>query len=181
MIELGCHRWQGLSFGIGLCVKFMIQRNKELLAQISNLGGKRLACHCPSHLPCHGDILCELYHRKCHGSATVVPSDEQARGAAEARRDRVTTDGSAQSMPYSATWCHTREMLSGCQPLRVGSGAKRRVLVDGGGLCSPGMWRPSERDPISVPGDQIRRAIESFFAEQCLDEQVLLASSSKAK
>ena len=32
-----------------------------LMDQLESLGGKRLACHCPLDLPCHGDVLKELY------------------------------------------------------------------------------------------------------------------------
>ncbi len=46
----------------------------------------------------------------------------------------------------------------------VGKGSKARLLVDGGGLCSPGLWapwnRPKVMDPVIVSvRAALRRAI----------------------
>ena len=31
------------------------------------------------------------------------------------------------------------------EPVRVGHGDRRRLLMDGAGLCSPGLWPPEQR------------------------------------
>ena len=39
------------------------QKREEILRQLPELRGKKLACFCSLDSPCHGDILCEMANR----------------------------------------------------------------------------------------------------------------------
>ena len=42
----------------------------------------------------------------------------------------------------------------------VGHGTNRRLLADGAGLCSPGLWAPHVRYPAEGIADKIQRALD---------------------
>ena len=79
----------------------------------------------------------------------TAPSDSQIRAAADARRREVAfqatsepgsdTEPDGEAEPAGSGWTGHGE------PYSVGRGARRRHLVDGGGLCSPGRWPRAHR------------------------------------
>ena len=44
-------------------------------------------------------------------------------------------------------------------PIMVGHGLNRRLLADGGGLCSPGLWPPHERHAAQGVAEGIQKAL----------------------
>ena len=71
-------------------------------------------------------------------------------------------------------------------PLRIGSGERQRIICDGGGLCSPGLWPPtSRRLPTAGAPLVIREAISAEInaldAAQAGWSQRLLATMASNK
>ena len=153
--------------------KCTILQSSDLLEKVASLGGKRLACHCPTGLPCHGDVLREIYEETYLDNMANPPTDQQARLAAEERNTLLQSGPGTRAVPHCAEWKATRVMMAG-EPLMVGHGVKRRILVDGGGLCSPGLWRPRDRDPPPAVAGKLFKTLELAYSEQCLNEQDLL-------
>ena len=50
-----------------------LSSNGELLLRLEELGGKRLACHCPSGVACPGDALIEAWLEKYGHRALICP------------------------------------------------------------------------------------------------------------
>ena len=45
-------------------------------------------------------------------------------------------------------------------PIMVGHGLNRRLLADGAGLCSPGLWPPHERHAAQGVAERIKKALD---------------------
>ena len=71
-----------------------LSSNKELLLRLEELGGKRLACHCPSGVVCHGDALIEAWIKKFGHHNTHLP----------ACTDFLTRNG--RDSPSGFMWSH---------------------------------------------------------------------------
>lgn len=142
--------------------KFYLSRSPALVNRLHELGGKVLACHCPRGLPCHGDILIEAYRDRFLAAAMVPPSDAQVGATRDARITQAVAGGHVAHRP--APTDPTRQLGVG-DPARVEKGGARRLLVDGGGLCSPGLWPPSRRAPPTPRGEAVRRQLEGALAE----------------
>ena len=66
--------------------RYHLSKSKYLAELLESLGGKRLACHCPPHLDCHGDLLVEAYTDRFLPRRSTAPT-----GAAldDARQTRL--------------------------------------------------------------------------------------------
>ena len=110
------------------------------------LGGKTLLCHCADGEDCHGGVLIDLYK-----AAWAPQGPTQDHGPLE---DGLPTRVS--EMDYT----EEENMKEGEQdgeevawkgwigrgpPRMVEFMGKQRAFHDGGGLCSPGRWRPEDR------------------------------------
>ena len=110
------------------------------------LEGPHLACHCQFSQRCHADVIIRLFitlkeSRLCDLSAPP-PSDAQALADAAARRaplDNISVGEATRAQRRPAMQAGHGE------PLMVGRGNTRRVLIGGASLCSPGMWTPERR------------------------------------
>ena len=116
--------------------------------KLLTLEGTRLMCHCSLGQRCHGDVLRKLFTRRVREAADsqskLPPSDEVAFAAAADRRALQTQQRLKASL-LERQW-PSRAAGRG-DPLFVGHGWQRRLLADGVGFCSPGMWPPSKRFP----------------------------------
>ena len=105
-----------------------LSENTSLQGQlVAELSGKHLACHCAAHEPCHADVLIEYFHMLSGGA----PED-----------DGPTSDEDELGLPKAragAGW------VGSGPPLLAAYGSRRRDVVDGGGLCSPGRWSVHQR------------------------------------
>ena len=119
------------------------------------MGGKRLASHTPADVPCHGDVLISEYRARFLSLPEAAPDDAAVAAArSEALRNR----------PVKSKRVHTLVPTRICgigPPVTVIKGDKERLLCDGGGLCSPGLWPPWRRLPISPFGLQVWSCVES--------------------
>ena len=77
-----------------------LSSNKELLLRLEELGGKRLACHCPSGVACHGDALIEAWIKNYGHHNTHLP----------ACADFLTRNG--RDSPSGFMWSHGGDVLS---------------------------------------------------------------------
>ena len=53
-----------------------LSRAPALLENLESLNGKRLACHCPLALPCHGDVIIEFFKDRFCTPCDTPPEDE---------------------------------------------------------------------------------------------------------
>ena len=51
------------------------------------------------------------------------------------------------------------------EPVKVSKGLEERLLVDGGGLCSKGLWLPEKRGAVSALGEKIRQQMQLAVLE----------------
>ena len=77
-----------------------LSSNEELLLSLEELGGKRLACHCPSGVVCHGDALIEAWIKKFGHHNTHLP----------ACTDFLTKNG--RDSPSGFMWSHGGDVSS---------------------------------------------------------------------
>ena len=77
-----------------------LSSNEELLLRLEELGGKRLACHCPSGVVCHGDVLIEAWIKRFGHHNTLLP----------ACTDSLTRNGRVS--PSSFMWSHGGDVSS---------------------------------------------------------------------
>ena len=79
----------------------------------------------------------------------TAPSDSQIRAAADARRKKIAPQASSEQGSDTEPDIEAEPAGSGWtgdgEPYSVGRGSRRRHLVDGGGLCSPGRWPRAHR------------------------------------
>ena len=134
--------------------------SEEMLEQLSELDGRRLACHCRLDQECHADILIEIFddYRSAliQELAASPVSGEQA--LAEAERQRQLVGERARSKKLEGRMAPTR--ILGCgPPLLVKRGPHQRLFCDGAGLCSPGLWPPEMRYHYQGPAEEIRVSI----------------------
>ena len=134
------------------------RRSPDLLQKLVGLEGKTLACECPPNRRRHGDVLVGLFAAQKAAAASVgvgsAPSDQAARQAAAVRRAAVRV--SRVKLSIQARQKPTREAGIG-PPIFVGHGESRRLLADGAGLCSPGLWPPERRRPLVGGGGPASR------------------------
>ena len=99
---------------------------------------------------CHADVLAGMFRepkgRQLADRNCLLPSDDSAKLAALAQRQawklsRMSAKNQSRQDP-TARHGHG-------EPLRVGHGDQRRLLMDGAGLCSPGLWPPEQRFPAT--------------------------------
>ena len=76
-----------------------LSSNGRLLFWLEDLGGKRLACHCPSGVACHGDALIEAWIKKYGHLNTHLP----------ACADFLTRDGRDSRSGFM--WSHGGDVL----------------------------------------------------------------------
>ena len=149
--------------------KALLTKSPGLLKELEMLGGKMLACHCGSEEECHGDIIIEEYMNR------FIPEFDGEPPTAEEALDRAADRKRQAGLeePIAPT-----KICGVGSPLYVGSGPRRRLLADGGGLCSRGLWRPESRHPQTEFGsrfcDVLLEAIENsgFSTQQLLDRAV---------
>ena len=148
--------------------------SQELRAQIPTLEGKRIMCHCRLDEQCHGDSIIEEFAAQAKAALQqhLRPplSDNQLRANAKARKAEAALKQtpSKKIRPQAAT------VQAGVgNPIFVKSRGSHRLLYDGAGLCSPGLWPPERRKP-DTPGAQV-------FAKTLQQELDLLGEKQTAK
>ena len=142
-----------------LCERDLLA-NAELMACLPGLEGLRLMCRCTASQRCHGDIMIKsvnaLKARSLASKSAPPPTDDEAREAAEtkkalAKQDRVGQATRARQKPTK---------IGGAgEPIMIGHGDTRRLLADGAGLCSPGLWPPAKRFEPTCVAKQIHDAL----------------------
>jgi len=111
-----------------------LENSTALRAQLGELEGKDLLCHCGPEVPCHADVLLE---------AAAVRRDETAQGADDDHPVRVpTVRGEPEEGTVEAPSCGWHGLGPTRRARHMGGD---RPYHDGGGLCSPGRWPPSRR------------------------------------
>ena len=63
-------------------------------------------------------------------------------------------------------------------PIMVRNNGKERLLVDGGGLCSPGFWRPWRRPPSSPLAVKVREQLMLAMFEEGPDASKVIKAIS---
>ena len=112
-----------------------LERAQHLLDDLGLLAGKVLACHCPLHLPCHGDVIIQAFRDRFCVSSAKPPKDSEVEDAIEVRSKEAAGTGSGTRGRSGGS--PTVQAGLG-DPIMVRNNGKERLLVDGGGLCSPG-------------------------------------------
>ena len=122
-----------------------LENNADLKKKLPELEGRKLMCHCGLGERCHGDILIEEFKKYVDKFANEVappPPGDDAVYAEAARRKEESGRRTPKNMEGRAE----PSVVEGVgPPLFVYKGATRRVLSEGGGLCSPGLWPPDRR------------------------------------
>ena len=149
---------------------------KDLL----ELEGRKLACHCRLNQRCHGDVLIDLFSKlresKIQDHSLPAPSDERARAEADRRR----ADGAGGTVSQATLDRQRPTLICGFgDPLWIGRGSARRLLADGGGLCSPGMWPPEKRHKPRGLALKLRGALQ--FELAALDKSFPRGSGQTAR
>ena len=133
-----------------------------LLLRLWELDGATLLCHCAPDQRCHGDVLIRLFKglkvSAQVGSGFPPPSDAQVSAAAALKKASVKQ--SRVSAAIAARQRPTRICGTG-DPIYIGSGDRKRLLADGAGLCSPGLWPPERRHPLKGVAPLLHRAFSS--------------------
>jgi len=127
----------------------------DLAKELSELAGKDLLCHCGPEEKCHADVLLAAAAEAERGQGQTEPAtgdDLRTGGAAPLEASK------AQKTPAPA--------LNGWHgigaPRTSSSIGGEKPYCDGGGLCSPGRWRPNKRRlPTSLPGLR-QKTVELF-------------------
>ena len=125
--------------------KKYLNDNASLRSRAGELEGRKLMCHCSLDEDCHGDVLIELYKKHVRDITENTRADppEDKDVQAEATRRRQAVAGAA---PKDLDGRSEPTVAAGeGPPLYVFKGHHRRVLSEGGGLCSPGLWPPDRR------------------------------------
>ena len=124
------------------------------------LEGRRIACPSMGR-PWHGDVLIRLFaERRASELAKLEsqpPTDEEA--LCEAGRRKKLVGHRRCKKGWSERQVPTRICGKG-DPIYVRHGEDRRLLVDGAGLCSPGLWEPQDRFPPTGVGGKIHEALQ---------------------
>ena len=138
-----------------------------LLEALPRLEGRLIACHCKLQEQCHVDKLIAAFEDlKADRVAAAFgdpPEDQEIRARAAAWRALRPLAGRA----LEAADRRVLTVRAGLgEPVFIGSCDRLRLLADGGGLCSPGQWRPSRRlEPVGVAaglrGEMLKRAVSS--------------------
>ena len=145
-----------------------------LQESLEELGGMRLACHCPERLGCHGDILIEAYRDRFTPPHECPPGESEI---SDARRKRAA-EGS-HGFEKKGVYPDLPSIYVGeGEPMRITKGSTRRLLIDGGGLCSLGMWPPWQRGPAPKLGRGIREQLRLALVENGLSMDFILRSIS---
>ena len=132
------------------------------MSRLESLGGKRLACHCPVDLDCHGDILIEAYKDKFLGRQGRPPTEEEIQDKRQLRPD------SADLAKNPKLGLHPKvptEQAGLGAPVLVFKGLQGRLLVDGAGLCSPGQWPPGKMHSMAKFAGRIRAQLALALRE----------------
>ena len=151
--------------------RYHFAKSKQMTDSLEDLGGKRLACHCPLHLVCHGDVLVEAYADRFLPPQQVAPTEEKLQ---EHRTDRLTAAAQAQTEKLGV---HPRvpSIAAGLgPPITIKKGEAERLLVDGGGLCSPGQWAPWPRRPAGNFASKVRAQLDLALREDLTDSRKLI-------
>ena len=113
--------------------------DRLLLPKVSELEGRKLMCHCDLSEECHADVLIEEFEKYAATAADRLglppPEDEEVRAEAVRRREAV---GRGRPKVLEGREEPTANAGEG-PPVYVYQGHLRRVLSEGGGLCSPGL------------------------------------------
>ena len=138
---------------------------------LESLEGLRLVCHCTPSQLCHVDVLIRLFEKRraeLLGALAAPPaSDTDALAQASSRRAGLLVP----RMGKATLARQTPTLQAGLgAPIMVGRGDTRRLLADGAGLCSPGLWPPHRRHPPTGIAHELFRTLS--------EELDLLASST---
>lgn len=131
----------------------------ELLEALPHLASRILVCHCRPAQACHAGALIEAFVAIVEQRAASVPPTDDAVSIAVAAR-RAAGAGGLIPSPVGPP----RELGQG-GPLWIGSGHRRRLFIDGGGLCSPGLWPPERRHPGHPIGAWLRGRLLGLLQE----------------
>ena len=121
-------------------------------------------CHCKPELACHGDAIIREFTRQRQSDLSkhlaAPPSDESLRSKAAARRKLALS----KQTPSKKVWPETPSVQAGRgEPIRVKSKGQFRLLYDGGGICSPGLWPPGHRNVDQGRSAAFAKAINNEF------------------
>ena len=141
-------------------LKRRVAEDPTLLSLLLDLEGRRIACTCPLAARCYADVLIAAFleqrELRISVSNSPPPSDEAARSAAQQQREgwKQTRQKADMMDRQSPTQCHGTG-----PPITVGHAERRRLLADGGGLWSPGLWPPERRYAPTGVAEQFHKAL----------------------
>jgi len=122
------------------CFAPYLRGRKDLVKAIEDgeLDNAVLSCHCSDLKPCHNDEiikLCREIKRKGQSRYAVPSKENQGEDGPTSEEDE---HGFAKKKKGDGWWGNGH-------PLRITRGESRTLFQNGGGLCSPGRWKPSSR------------------------------------
>lgn len=160
----------------------MVEKFREFVTKgsishrIPELKGKTLVCHCSPSEMCHVDVLVELASREKREVQAMGVAGFDAVGQKEGETE-ASWDTEALKLPGGevvsevAGALFEKIVLAGSGPPRMASlMGEARIFADGGGLCSPGRWRPEKRHFPEGPFAYLRNEARRIFASGLRDE-----------
>ena len=152
-----------------------LEQARHLLDRLNSLAGGVLACHCPVGLPCHGDVIIQVFKDRFCTGTEKPPDDTAISKAIEAR----STESAGASRGAKTAGPSAPSVQAGHgMPIMVRASGRERLLVDGGGLCSPGLWPPWRRPPSKPLGVKIRQQLKLALFEEGIDVSMMMKAIS---
>ena len=105
-----------------------------------------LLCHCEKHQQCHGDVLVRKFaeERSRLTNPALLQRVTDGQALEEAARRKMVAQANGTARKHLPPHSPSRTLGTG-PPITVRSRGVTRLLCDGGGLCSPGLWPPERR------------------------------------
>ena len=143
-----------------------------LKEKVGLLRGKTLLCHCSLQESCHADVLIRMAAESVADNEVTLVEDE-GDAASDASWDdglpeRVGEVGGAMgTVPLGMPGPASAEVpwRGVGNPRRAWCMGRNRPFEDGGGLCSPGRWRPSQRRPPSLGIEPMVKELKNVYEE----------------
>ena len=155
-------------------------------ALLGGLAGRGLVCHCRQGDPCHTDVLIKVFEEEFPAepaSCDVAAYDELRQECDVVAYDKLRQEYADKDTSDEDGEGRTRLRLGAGRrgrgrPMFYVQGGKKKWFEDGGGLCSPGRWRPEQRDhdPL-VAGHRLRDGLLRLL-DRHLDVKKLVCAAA---
>lgn len=138
-------------------------------ARVGELRGSVLVCHCSPAQACHADVLVELAE-KAHVESNKMHEELLINEDFSKNMDTDDyTDDVKEATKVDDTFKGIRSVGRG-PPRTAAHMGRTKPFADGGGLCSPGRWRPEARRVHDYGLNQVRDRLYRVFADSVTDE-----------